>query len=340
MMHNPMWRRVAVALVLALSAIQARAEQDKPAELKVSVALGPAYAMGAAAGRWAAKIAEKSDGRLTARVFHGAWLAQRDPAREFTALRDGIADLAVATTLYWAVDVPPLGVVGLPWLASEPARLDALVTGPMADALMAAIERAGVVPLALSPLGHREFASRSKAVRAPADLAGLKVRVTTAPVLTTLYGAFGAQPMTMDFAMSQSAFAAGTLDLQDGTPASFAGSHLAAVGVKHVVLWHAVAEVAVFAVNRARWTAWSDADRALVRETAQQTARELGSLARQENDGALTGLQKSGISVVRLTAAERAAFASAARGAYDKLAAEAGTELARMAEETVKTAGK
>ena len=58
-------------------------------EWKLSTALGPAYPEGKAAAIWAALIAERSAGRLSATLFPGATLAQRDPAREFLALRDG-----------------------------------------------------------------------------------------------------------------------------------------------------------------------------------------------------------------------------------------------------------
>jgi TRAP-type C4-dicarboxylate transport system substrate-binding protein len=144
----------------------------------------------------------------------------------------------------------------------------------------------------------------------------------------------------MAFTDSQAAFAAGKLDLQDGTPATFAGAHLEALGVKRIVLWGAVAEVAICAVNRQRWNALSESDRALLRETAQETANELDGLVRQENEAALTTLRKGGMTIVRLTPAGRAAFATAARATYDKLAGEAGIELVRAAETAVNAASK
>src|SRR5262249_38397192 len=156
-------------------------------------------------------------------------------------------------------------------------------------------------------------ASRAKAIHSPADLAGLRARVTDAPLLTLLYGALGAKPLTMAFADSQAAFAAGTLALQDGPAAAFAGAHLAAVGLEELVLWGAMGEVGVFAMNRSRWDALSEGDRALIKHTADEMSDELTTLARQEDDAALTSLQKGGIRIVPLTAPERAAFADAVR---------------------------
>ncbi len=107
-------------------------------EWKLSTAVGTAFALGKAGERWAALVTENSGGKLAVVLRPGATLAERDPAREFTALRSGAADLAIGSTLYWSVQVRELGVVGLPWIAPEEKQLDALVTGVIAEKLAAA----------------------------------------------------------------------------------------------------------------------------------------------------------------------------------------------------------
>ena len=323
---------------MASIAFCAHAQEAQPGapELKMSVAVGPAYALGQAADRWAQRIREKSQVRLQAKVHPGAVLSSRDPLVEFAALRDGGADLAVGSSLFWSSQVPALGVISLPWLAPETAQLDALIASPVADSLLAAVERAGALPLAIAPLGHRELALRTKAAREPGELAGLKVRTPGPPLLITLYAALGAQPLTMPFALAQSAFTAGTIDAQDGDVASFAATRLESLGLKWVVQWGAVAEAAVFAVNRTRWEAMSEEDRAVLRDSAKEVARDFPALAKKGDAAALEALRKGGMTIVRLTPTGRAAFAAAARDAYEKLAVEAGVEYARAAEAVVK----
>jgi TRAP-type C4-dicarboxylate transport system substrate-binding protein len=67
----------------------------KAKALNLSVAVGPAFALGKSANVWAKLVAERSGGALAIDLHPGATLAQRDPDREFAALRDGAADLAV-----------------------------------------------------------------------------------------------------------------------------------------------------------------------------------------------------------------------------------------------------
>jgi TRAP-type transport system periplasmic protein len=333
--------RIAAAAIIALLGADVHAQDatpEKPREYRLSVAVGPAFALGKAGERWAKLVGEKSAGRIATTLHPGATLAQRDPAREFLALRDGAADLAVGSSLFWAAQVKELTVVGLPWLAPEAKQLDALAQGDVAAALAAAVERAGAVPLAFAPLGHRELATWTRPVRTPADARDLKVRSVAVPMLTDLYAGLSATTTAVTFDAAQSAFASGALDAQDGEVEVFASARIYALGAKHVTLWNAVGELAVFAVNRAVWDGWSEDQRSAVRDAARATATELTDLARQEFAGALTELRRRGMSVVPLTAAERAAFAAAVRPVYDKWAAAAGDDIARLAEAAVKAA--
>ena len=326
-----------VTLVLVVTVAQAQDTMVSPKEWKLSTAVGSAFAVGKAGERWAKLIAEKSDGKFTVQMFPGATLARRDPAREFLALRDGAADLAVGSTLFWSIQVSELALIGLPWLAPDDKDLGALLMNEViASQLFAAVERAGAVPLALAALGHREIATTGRVLRSPADLNAMKVRATSLSLVRDMFVALGAEPWAMAFADAQVALRAGILDAQEGQPATFAAARLDALGFKQVLLWGAVAEVAIFAANQTVWKSWSDEERAIVKSAAQQAARELPALARAENDAALAELRQRGITVTRLTATGRAAFAAAARGVYDKWASVAGPELVRVAEAAIK----
>ncbi|MEO8303380.1 MAG: TRAP transporter substrate-binding protein DctP [Betaproteobacteria bacterium] len=324
-------------LALAVVASHACAQQtvDKAVELKLSTAVGPAFALGGAGERWAKLIVEASAGKLAVKVHSGASLAGRDPAREFAALAIGDADLAVGSSLFWSTQVGELNVIGLPWLVPDAKALEALIVGAMKERLDAAIERAGAVPLAYAPLGPRALATTKVPVRTPDDMAGMRVRIASAPLVADLFFALRASPRSMTFAEAQTSMRAGTIDAQEGAPATMASSRIDALGMRHVVLWGAIAEVAVFAVNGAAWAALTEPQRTLVSEAAIEAARELRERDRAEIDAALAELGKRGVAVTRLTATGRATFAFAARSAYDKWAGFAGAELARAAEAAI-----
>jgi TRAP-type C4-dicarboxylate transport system substrate-binding protein len=332
------WLSMLLAVVLG-SPIAAFAQDAAKAKTwKVSVAVGPAFALGKAAEIWGKSIAERSGGALSVDLHPGATLAQRDPDREFAALRDGAADLAVGSTLHWSAQVNELAVVGLPWLAPEPNELAALATGPMRERLFAAITRANAIPLALAPFGHRAIATRARPVSLPDDMRGLRVRITASRYLVDFYAGLGALPFALPFGEASDRFGSGELDAQEGSVAAFAASRLEALGLHEVTLLDGVAELAVFAVNRAAWNGWTDDQRKIVADAAEEAATELAKRAAAERDAALATLKSRNMSLLRLTASGRAAFAAAARPTYDKWTAVAGEDLVRAAESAVKAA--
>ena len=127
--HRPVRTLAAAIVVLALIA-SASGRAAEPGEgWKLSAAVGPAFALGKAGDRWAKLIDERSGGKSPVRVFPGRDALAHDPAREFSALRDGAADLAVGSTLFWSAQVVELNVFALPWLAPEDAHLAVLASG-------------------------------------------------------------------------------------------------------------------------------------------------------------------------------------------------------------------
>lgn len=336
---RPSWQLGAWLLAAATAAGvpgNARAQDaPKPREWRVSVAVGPAFALGQAADAWAKRIAERSGGTIAVSLRPGASLAQRDPEREFGALRDGAAELAVGSTLAWSAEVDALAVVGLPWLAPEPRQLAQLAAGEVKDLLFAAIERAGAVPLALAPLPHRALATSGRAVRTPDDVRDLRVRIAPSRYLADLYGGLGARPQTMTFADAAAALRAGTLDAQEGPVAAIVATRADTLGLRYVTLWGAVGELAVFAVHRGAWEGCSSDQRAQVAAAAREAADSLAQSALREEQESLRALHDRNVELLRPTASGIAAFAAAARPVYDRWRAVAGADLVRAAESAV-----
>jgi TRAP-type C4-dicarboxylate transport system substrate-binding protein len=307
-------------------------------EWKLSTALGPAYAQGKAGERWAALIRERSGGRLAVRHYPGATLFQRDASREFAALRDGSITLAVGSTLAWSRDVAELSLIALPWLLSGEHALDALLDSAIGAELGARLETLGVVAVAWASNGFIEIASK-RALRTPADFAGLRVRTSGLALLNQTLARLGATTATMRGADARLAALAGSLDAEETTTSTFRASHAASAGFSHLQLWGAHGDALVFAVNRRAWSSWSAADQQLVRQAARDAAVEARALrVRQGGDAALGEAARQGTTVTRLTDAGKQAFRHATRPVYDQWAAAIGDDLVRRAEASIAAA--
>ena len=328
---------VGAALAATLSLAQGKAA--KIPEIRLSTALAPSYPLGAAGERWAQLLNERAGGAFEIRQYPGATLAQRDPGREFGALRDGAADLAVGSALAWSAQFPPLAVYAIPWLASEPREQVVLAADTsLRDRIFALLETSGVVALAIAPMGERVLATTKAPVKTVAESNGLRVRVMPLRPMLEVFLALGAAPQSMGFVQAQAAFSAGSLDGQDAMATTLVATRAHATGQRFVTRWGAFADVMVFAVRQATWNGWSEERRALVRSAALQAATEANALAREE--AALAQLTKDGVTIVRLSSAQRAALRDAAQPAIDAWINVVGAELAGTARAAVAAAGK
>jgi len=307
-------------------------------ELKLSTALGPAYPEGKAGERWATLISERSGGRLAVRHYPGATLVQRDASREFAALRDGSIAFAVASTLAWSRHVAELNLIAMPWFLPGERELGALLDGEIGAELAARLEPLDVVVVAWASNGFSEIASR-RALRAPADFAGLRVRTQGLALPDETLAQLGAATVAMSGADARSAALAGNLDAEETTVSAFRAARAAAAGFTHLQLWGAHADALMFVVNRSTWDALSAADQALVRQAARDAATDAIALRlRQGDDAALGEAARQGATVTRLTAAGKEAFRNATRPVYDRWAATIGEDLVRKAEAAIAAA--
>jgi hypothetical protein len=77
------------------------------------------------------------------------------------------------------------------------------------------LDKAGVVPLAWGENGYREISNSKHAIKTPADLKGMKIRVVGSPLFLDTFTALGANPTQMSWADAQPAMASGAVDGQE-----------------------------------------------------------------------------------------------------------------------------
>jgi tripartite ATP-independent transporter DctP family solute receptor len=323
----------------ALSVATLGSAQSYKSEYRMSLVLGPAFPWGKGGQIWAELVKERTQGRINIKLYPGVSLIQGDQTREFSALRQGVIDMAVGSTINWSPQVKQLNLFSMPFLMPDYAAIDALTQGTVGKQIFTTLDKAGVVPLAWGENGYRELSNSKRAVRTPADLKGMKIRVVGSPLFLDTFTALGANPTQMSWADAQPAFASGAVDGQENPLSIFTAAKLHNVSQKHVTMWGYVADPLIFVVNKVIWASWTPADQAIVRQAALDAGKQEIALARKglvEADQPLlkdiTGL---GVTVTQLSPAERDAFVKATRPVYDKWKATVGVDLVKTAEASI-----
>jgi TRAP-type transport system periplasmic protein len=318
-------------LAAAMAALPVLAADYKP-EYKLSTVLPAPFPWGVGGERWVELVKEKTDGRINIKMYPGASLVGGDQTKEFTALRQGAIDMAIGSTINWSPQVKELNLFSMPFLMPDYKAIDALTQGEVGQDIFKILGSKDVVPLAWGENGYRELSNSRHAVKSPADLKGLKIRVVGSPLFLDTFTALGANPTQMSWADAQPALSTGAVDGQENPLAIFTAAKLQNVGQKYVTLWGYVADPLIFVVGQEAWKGWTPEDQNSVREAAQQAAKEELALARKD---LVKDVESSGVTVTELSPDAKKAFQAATKPVYDKWKSRIGAGLVEKAEAAV-----
>lgn len=330
---------MAAAIAAAALAPAGAMAQTYKSEYKMSLVLGPAFPWGKGGEIWADLVRQRTNGRINIKLYPGTSLVAGDQTREFSAIRQGVIDMAIGSTINWSPQVRELNLFSLPFLMPDYKALDALTQGEVGKHLFATLEKAGVVPLAWGENGFREVSNSKREIRKPEDLKGLKLRVVGSPLYIDTFNALGANPTQMSWADAQPAMASGAVDGQENPQSVFAAAKLYTVGQKFVTTWGYVADPLIFVVNKQIWESWTPADREIVRQAAIDAGKQEVALARkglaEPGAPAWKEMEAHGVKVTHLSPAEHDAFRKATAKVYDKWKKQIGADLVGKAEAAI-----
>jgi tripartite ATP-independent transporter DctP family solute receptor len=329
-----------LTVVLAWAAPQTAQAVDYKPEYKLSTVVGKPFPWGIAGERWAELVKEKTNGRINIKCYPGTSLVGGDQTKEYTAIRQGSIDMAIGSTINWSPQIKELNIFSMPFLMPDYKAIDALTGGEVGKELFKILESKDTVPLAWGENGFRELSNSKRAIEKPEDLKGMKLRVVGSPLFLDIFTALGANPTQMSWADAVPALSSGAVDGQENPLTIFGVAKLhSAANQKYLTLWGYVADPLILVVNKDVWKSWTPEDQKAVREAAQQAAKENIEAARKgliaPDDSAIKEVEGLGVTVTKLTEAQKAPFKKATKEVYDKWAKQVGPELVKKAEEAV-----
>lgn len=322
--------------VATLSAMGTAHAADYKSEYKLSIVVGTTFPWGQGAVIWSDLVRERTNGRINIKIYPGTSLVQGDQTREFTAIRQGVIDMAIGSTINWSPQVKELNLFSLPFLMPDYPAIDALTQGRVGEKLFEILSQKGVVPLAWGENGYRQLSNSKRAVTTPDDIKGMKLRVVGSPLYIDTFTALGANPTQMSWADAQPALASGAVDGQENPLSIYAGAKLYDVAQKYLTLWNYVADPLIFVVNKEVWNSWTPEDQQIVRDAAIEAGKREIIIARQgvtsTDDSLLKEIEGHGVTVTVLSPDQIAAFAKVTQPVFDKWAKEIGSELVEQAQ--------
>ncbi|MEJ5365884.1 MAG: DctP family TRAP transporter solute-binding subunit [Desulfosoma sp.] len=334
MKRKAVWMLLVAFAVVSLAPCAGWAGSYKD-EYKMSIVVGPKGPWGEGAQKFADLVRERTQGRINIKCYFAGQLFAGKQTNEFMLMRQGVIDFALASTINWSPQVPSLNLFALPFFFEDYAQLDAVKNGAPGQELFRQVEALGVVPLAWGENGFRELTNRTRAVAAPDDLKGLKIRVVGSPIFIDTFRALDANPINMNWGEAQTAFQQGTVDGQENPVNAVIIPYQLWQVHKHISIWHYAIDPLILGASQETWKTFSPEDQAVLKQAALDACAWEVQQARQGLEGdmaALQTLRQNGMEVTVFTPQMRAAFREKTRSVYDQWKEKIGADLVAQAE--------
>jgi tripartite ATP-independent transporter DctP family solute receptor len=312
-------------------------------EYKTSLVVGPTGPWGEASTRFGDLVRERSNGKINIKSYFAGQLFAGRQTNEFLLLRQAVADFAWGSTINWSPQVKELNLFSLPFFFPSYEALDAVENGEAGKRIFKIVEERGVVPLCWAENGFREVTNSKRAIRRPADMEGLKLRVVGSPIFIDIFKAVGANPVSMNWGEAQTAFQQGTVDGQENPIVSVIMPYKLWQTQKYITLWKYAIDPLILGVSKTTWDSFDASDQALLRKTGEEVCAWQKKGAREGLQGSTAAadtLKQNGMTVTLLAPKDVEAFKQKTLGVYTKWGQEIGPDLIAEAEREIQKVAK
>ena len=268
--------------------------------------------------RFSELLAAKSGGKMKVQEFPASQLGNE--LQQQSALQGGVQQMSAPATTSLAGIVKEFGLVDFPFSVSTFEQADALLDGPLGQALIAKLPEKGLVALGYWDLGFRNVTNSKHPITKAEDLDGLKIRVIPNPVFLDTFRAFKANPVPMAFAELYGALEARAVDGQENPYAVILSNKFYEVQ-KYLSATNHVYAANIVLVSKKFWDSLTPAEQKMMIEAADETRSYQRQVSRAAAQKAVGELQAKGMQYNQISPAEQKRMAQIAKPVTEKFAA-------------------
>jgi tripartite ATP-independent transporter DctP family solute receptor len=263
--------------------------------MRISISIAQNSHQGIAVDTFAKEVEKRTNGRYKVQAFYSGSLGGERESIE--AVQLGTQELTFSSTGPVPNFVPEARILDIPFLFTGKAHARAVLDGPIGQELLAKFDSKGFKALAWGENGVRHMTNSKRAVNAPEDLKGLKMRTMENPVHVAAYKGFGIVTTPMAFPEVFTALQQGTVDGQENPLSVIMASKFDQVQ-KHLSLTGHVYSPGIFLMNKASFDKLSAADKTAFLDAAKEAAKANRARVDEDDSKGVAELRSKGMSVV------------------------------------------
>ena len=263
--------------------------------MRISISIAQNSHQGIAIDTFAKEVEKRTAGRYKVQPFYSGSLGGERESIE--AVQLGTQELAFSSSGPVPNFVPETKILDIPFLFRDKAHARAVLDGPIGQDLLAKFDSKGFKALAWAENGIRHMTNSKRAVNAPEDLKGLKMRTMENPVHVAAYKGLGIVTTPMAFPEVFTALQQGTVDGQENPLSVIMASKFDQVQ-KYLTLTGHVYSPAIFLMNKASFDKLSAADKQAFLEAAKEGVKANRARVDEDDAKGVAELRGKGMNVV------------------------------------------
>ena len=300
-----------VASVFATLSPFALAQQS----MKISISIGQNSHQGIGIDTFAKEVEKRTGGRIKIQPFYSGSLGGERESIE--AVQLGTQELTLTSTGPVPNFVPETRILDIPFLFRDKAHAHAVLDGPIGQELLTKFDAKGMKALAWAENGVRHMTNNRRAVNAPEDLRGLKMRTMENPVHIAAYKGFGIITTPMAFPELFTALQQGAVDGQENPLSVIMAAKFEQVQ-KYMSLTGHVYSPAVILMNKAAYDKLSAADKQAFMDAAKEAVKANRARVAEDDAKGVTELRAKGMQIVEVDKAKFVSALTAVNADFEK----------------------
>jgi tripartite ATP-independent transporter DctP family solute receptor len=267
--------------------------------------------------RMGKKLETATNGRISIQMFPAMQLGGEKEMIEQAQV--GALQIARISVGAMGPVVDDLNVFNMPFVFRDEAHMRKVIDGPIGTEFLDRMSNASgsrLIALGWMDSGTRNIYAK-KAVTAPGDLKGMKIRMMGNPLFVDTMNAMGGNGVAMGFNELYSALQTGVVDGAENNPPTLLAQNHYTVSKVYSLTGHLIIPE-IFVFSKRTWDALSKDDQALVKKLSREAQMEQRQLWDAYSGEAETKLKAAGVQFVP---ADKAAFYKATQPVRDKYGA-------------------
>ena len=292
---NEFMKHISIVILTLLLCLVSCRKEEKVKVLNLAHSLPRTHPVHKGILSFQSALDKNSGGTLKIKIFPDGQLGSEREVLEL--LQIGSVAITKVSAAIMSNFVPEYHVLGVPYLFRDKEHQFKVLEGAIGKSILEKGDKFWLRGLCYYDAGSRSFYTKSKAIRTPEDLKGLKIRVMNNQMSINMVNALGASATPMSYGELYTAIQQGVVDGAENNPPSFVSSNHYEVSKFYTLDQHS-AVPDVLLISTKYWNKLSAQEQKWVQQAADESSQAQKQFWNESVEESMKKAVASGVEII------------------------------------------